>query len=133
MGHRRSEKRRGSYAVELAILLPLLIFLLVIAIDFARVFYYSQIVQNCARNGAAYASDPQAPAYALYSSVQQAALADATNLSPHPTVTSTTSTNASGTSFVAVTATWQFNTITGFPGVPQQVSLSRTVTMQMAP
>ncbi len=133
MRRRGTNKRQGTYAVELAILLPLLIFLFAITVDFSRVFYYCQIIENCARNGAVYASDPLAPAYSLYSSVQQAALADAASLSPQPTVTSTTGTDASGNAYVAVTVTWAFNTIMGFPGIPEQVSLSRTVQMRMAP
>ena len=50
----------------MALLLPLLVFLYVIGVDFARVFYYSQVIENAARNGALYASDPKAPAYNLY-------------------------------------------------------------------
>jgi Flp pilus assembly protein TadG len=125
--------RRGAAAAELALLLPLLAFLFVITVDFARVFYFSQVVENCARQGALYASDPKAPAANLYTSVQQAALADATNLNPQPTVTSTNGTDGAGNAYVAVTVTWPFHTITGFPGVPNNVTLSSTVQMRRAP
>ena len=133
MRKRASHLRRGSAAVELAVLLPFLAFLFVIAVDFARVFYFSQVIENCARQGALYASDPKAPANNLYSSVQQAALADAPGLSPQPTVTSTSGTDGAGNAYVAVTVTWDFQTITGFPGVPHSVNLSRTVQMRKAP
>ena len=52
-------KRSGAAALELAILLPLLIFLFIIGIDYARVFYSTVTITNCARNGAIYGSlDP---------------------------------------------------------------------------
>jgi hypothetical protein len=52
--------RPGAAAVEFAVLLPFLAFLFIIAIDWARVFYYSVTCLNCARNGALWASDPVA-------------------------------------------------------------------------
>jgi Flp pilus assembly protein TadG len=126
------EPRRGAAAVELAVLLPLIVFLFLVATDFARIFYFSQVIQNCAINGAEYLSDPKAPAFNLYSSVTQAALADATNLNPQPTVTSATGTDSAGNSYVSVTVTWQFQTVTNFLCVPS-VNLSRTVQMRAAP
>jgi len=117
--------------------LPLLTFLLVIGVDFARVFYYSQIVENAARNGAYWASDPKAPAYSVYANVTAAALADAGDLSPAPTVslplktgTTYTGTDASGNPYVQVTVSWTFDTITGYVGVPKTVTLQRTVQMR---
>src|SRR4051812_16370068 len=56
----RRATRPGAAALELALLLPFLAFLFVIAIDWSRVFYYSLVVDNCARNGAVYSSDPYA-------------------------------------------------------------------------
>jgi len=130
----RFTSRFGAAAVELAVLLPFLAFLFVITIDFARIFYYSQVVENCARKGALYASDPKAPAYNLYANVQQAALGpDSTGLNPQPTVTSSNGTDAAGNPYVSVTVSWTFSTITHFPGVPNSVTLARTVQMRTAP
>ena len=133
--HRRAccTSRPGTAAVELAVLLPFLAFMFVLAVDWARIFYFSQVVENCARQGALYASDSKAPANNLYASVQAAALADASNLSPQPTVTSATGTDAAGNAYVTVTVTWTFQTITRFPGVPSIVNLTRTVQMRLAP
>jgi len=126
--------RPGAAAVELAVLLPFLAFLFVITVDWARIFYFSQVIENCARKGALYASDPKAPSYNLYTSVQQAALGpDSTGLNPQPTVTSTNGTDAAGNPYVSVTVTWTFSTITHFPGVPSSVTLTRTVQMRAAP
>ena len=68
------QPRRGATVVELAVLLPLLVFVFVIAVDFARVFYYSLTLTNCARAGAMYASDPTTSAESPFASTQAAAL-----------------------------------------------------------
>ena len=134
MRNRANAVRRAAASVELAILLPFIAFLFVIAVDFARIFYYSQVIENCARKGALYASDAKAPAAQLYANVTQAALGpDSTNFSPQPTVTSSSGTDAAGNGYVSVTVTWQFQTLTNFPGVPNTVTLSRTVQMRSAP
>src|SRR5204863_18342 len=52
--------RRGVAVVELAVLLPLLVMIFLITVDFARVFYFSLTLTNCARAGALYACDPVA-------------------------------------------------------------------------
>lgn len=125
---RRLPARAGVAAVELAIVLPLIMFLLLAATDFARVFYYSITVTNCARNGALHACDPVTASQSPFKSTQDAALADATNLSG-ATVTSTTSTEGSST-YVEVTVNYTFQTITHYPGIPTSVALSRTVRMR---
>jgi Flp pilus assembly protein TadG len=133
MRYRAHFDRKAVAAVELTVLLPFLAFLFVIAVDFARIFYYSQIVENCARQGALYESDPKAPAANLYTSVSDAALADASDLNPKPTVTSATGKDTAGNAYVTVTVTWQFQTITNFPAVPTNMTISRTVQMRAAP
>ena len=129
----RPTRRRGVAAVELALLLPLLAFIFVVGTDFARIFYVSLTLTNCARSGALYASDPSVADESPYTSVQHAALVDATDLSPPPVVTSTTGVDAAGVAYVQVTATAVFSTITNFPGVPQQLEVRRSVRMTMAP
>ena len=42
--------------MELAVLLPFLLFIFVAAVDFGRIFYYEVAVTNCARSGALYGS-----------------------------------------------------------------------------
>ena len=124
-----SRKRHGVAVVELAVLLPLLVFLFLLAIDFARVFYFSVTLTNCARAGAFYASDPTTADESPFASAEAAALADATNLTPQPTISSTSGTDSLGRRYVSVTANYSFQTITGFPGIPNVVPLQRTVTM----
>jgi Flp pilus assembly protein TadG len=117
---------------ELAVLLPLLVLLFVITVDFARVYYFSLTLQNCARAGALYASDPQVADESPFASTEEAALADATNLTPQPTITQTSGVDESGRSYVEVTAAYTFQGLTGFPGIPKQVDLTRSVRMYTA-
>ena len=125
-------RRSATAVVELAVLLPFLIMLFLVAVDFARVFYFSLTLTNCARAGALYASDPVAAVESPFPDVQSAALADATNISPQPTITSSNGVDASGRAYVAVTANYSFNTVTKFPVIPSQVQLTRTVKMFVA-
>ena len=84
-GRGRSENRpprRGMAAVELAFLLPLLVFACMAAVDFARVVYAMVSLQNCARNGALY-EFYKAAGYQLpqgWTSLTTAVQADAGNL-----------------------------------------------------
>ena len=125
----RFRTREGAAVVELAVMLPLLVFLFVIAVDFARVYYFSLTLTNCARAGALYASDPATADESAFDSYEDAALADATNLNPPPELYKTSGMDASGRSYVEVTATYTFSTVTVFPGVPSEMNLSRSVRM----
>jgi Flp pilus assembly protein TadG len=137
---RNRNARRGASAAELAIVLPLLLFILVIAADFARLYYYSITITSCARQGAINYYDPNNPYFSTLSPYntpgpvyQQAALADGTNLSPTPVVSTTSGTDAGGNPYVEVTVSGTFSTVTGYPGIPRTVNLSRTVRMRQPP
>jgi Flp pilus assembly protein TadG len=127
--YRTRGSRRGAATAELAILLPFLAFLFVVAIDFCRVFYVSLTLVNCARNGALYLADPLTASESPYADYTAAALADAGNLSPAPTVTSASGTDVNGDPYVEVTVAFTFQTFTNYPGVPSTLNLTRTVHM----
>jgi Flp pilus assembly protein TadG len=124
--------RRGTAVVELAVLLPLLVMLFLVTVDFARVYYFSLTLENCARNGALYACDPAGMVESPFVNVSQAALSDAKNLSPQPTITQTSGTDMAGRAYVEVTASYTFATMTKFPIIPSNVQLTRTVRMFVA-
>jgi len=135
----RGGRRRGAAAAELAVLLPWLVFVVIVAIDFCRLFFHYSIITNAARNGALWASDPLAngtvPSQSPYATVQDAALADANNLNPALTaanVTSSTETDKQGNATVRVTVQYQFNMMSTYLGF-SNVNLSRTVWMRVAP
>jgi Flp pilus assembly protein TadG len=133
------DRRCGTAAVELVLLLPFLAMLFLFTVDFSRLYYHYSIVTNCARNGALYASDPTAAPESPYYNVDptqaitNAALADASNLSPQPTVSSTNGVDANGNPYVEVTVSYSFATICDYPGLPNPISLSRTVQMRVVP
>jgi Flp pilus assembly protein TadG len=130
---RTGQGRPGAATVELAILLPLLAFLFIVAVDYCRVFHFSQIVSNCARNGAMYGCDPYGAAQSPYSSVEEAARADApASIRSQLTVTSSTQTVNGNQEFV-VTVSYPFTTLTRYIGIPQTVTLTRTVRVPIAP
>ena len=124
--------RPGVAATELALLLPFLCFLFVVAVDFSRIFYYDLTVANCARNGGLYAL--QDPTKALDTAgITNAAQQDAGNLNlTQLTVSSKTDSPTTPTT-VSVTVTYPFNTITNYPGIPSTWTLSRTLTMKVSP
>lgn len=146
---RRKGKRRATATVELAFLAPFLCWLFVVAVDYARLFYDAVTLENCARNGAYYASNYPNNDYVYnniygYSNLNDAVLSDASNLSPAPTYTVGYSSSSSGPftqslppanggGYVQVTVNWTFHSITNYPGVPSTVSLSRSSIMQVAP
>ena len=135
----RGGRRRGGAAAELVVVAPLLFFVLIVAIDFCRLFFDYAIITNAARNGALWASDQHAngmvpnsmvpPSWSPYATVQDAALADANNLSSTPTVLPPTyGTDGQGDPTASVTVQYQFNMISTYLGF-SNVNLSRQVTM----
>lgn len=129
-------RRPGVAAVELAFLLPFLLFLFVITVDFGRAFYFSMTVATCARNGALWQSDPYARAESPYKTLKDAAMADASNLNDptnQPKIVSTTGTDSTGNEYVEVTVTYQFKSISRFPLLPSSMNITRTAKMPVAP
>ena len=153
--------RPAAAAVELAVLLPFLVFLAAIGTDWARLLYHTISIETCARSGALALSDQVAwyqvpensnkstpypagfvaagtPALTTGPGSQQsvldaAARAEDPGLSGDATVVATRTTDSTGTSVVTVTVTRTFTTITRFPGVPSAQTLSRGVTMRIFP
>src|SRR5262249_30722658 len=104
------------------------------------IFYYSLTLENAARNGAYYASNY--PGIYAYTTAADVVTADVSNLSPAPTVEIRYSTVADGpfesaapipNGYVQVQVTWNFKSITRFPGVPSNTTLVRKCRMKVAP
>jgi Flp pilus assembly protein TadG len=128
----KRSRETGVAAVEMAMVLPFLMFTFMATVDFARAFYCSVVVTGCARNGAAYARlskyDPASP----YASLEAAALADAGDMTPKPTVTSATGVDAGGNSYADVTVSYPFKTMISWPGISNSFDVVRTVRTQKA-
>jgi Flp pilus assembly protein TadG len=129
----RTSRRRAVAAVELAIVLPFLAFMFVVAVDFCRVFYFTQIVTTGARNGALYLSDPNGPNQSPYATLDEAAKADAdSSITSQFLVTKTPGTDTVGP-YTVVTVTYSFASITKFPGIPTTFTISRSAMARPAP
>ena len=129
--HKGEAPRRGVAAVEMAVLLPLLFFILLAVVDFARVFHYSTTLDDCARAGALYASEvaDRSSDLSVAAAARQAALADGASLNPPLTAEQVEVSVADGTA--SVTVHYQFRSITNFPGIPSTFDLTRTVHMNV--
>jgi Flp pilus assembly protein TadG len=128
----RPIRRTGAAAVELALLLPLLAILFVMAVDYSRVFYFTMTVTNCARSGALYGS--QNPAQAIdQTAIAAAAVMDAGNLDAQSLVVTSATDSATNPTYVIVTVNYPFSTISNFPGVTRTTSISRSVRMTVTP
>lgn len=124
--------RSGAVAVELAILLPLLMFMAVIGVDYARVFSRTLILETASRNACLYACQDSDKAVDTVG-IKAVAEKDMTDVSPTPTVVSSVYTGADGFQYVKVTVSMTFTTVTDFPGVPRNSNLSRSTEMRVCP
>ena len=128
--HRRARHaRRGIAAVELASLLPVILFLTLASIDFSRVVYALVTLQNCARNGALYEFNSAAGYGSTYTSLTQAVTADSGGLTlGTPTAYAPGYNN---NNYVTVTVSCQFSLIS-IPSVGGLPALSGTMTLSQS-
>jgi Flp pilus assembly protein TadG len=126
-------KRPGVAAAELAILLPFLSFLLVVAVDYCRIFYYTQTLHNCAYSGALYASGTAQTSSTVTSTAAatQAAVAEGTTMNPplQPKNVAVSFNQQTTT----VTVQYEYQMLTPFLGDGGKVTITRQVTMGLAP
>jgi Flp pilus assembly protein TadG len=134
----------GQSAVEFAIIAPVLLVLLVVASDFARLFFMSIDLNNVARAGAQYGSQTVITAADLAgmrtaattagASITGLAVASsqctctASSTIPACAASYNCSTNPKAT-YVDVSATATFKTITNYPGIPSSIPLTATAIM----
>ena len=127
--------RRGVAATELALLCPFLAFMMVVAIDYCRVFHLTQTVESSAQNAALYAAgvssaDPDTFTSQL-AAAQQVALDEGSRLSP-PLSASNVSVSVKN-NIATATVTYQFTTITRIPGFPSTMTVTRTADVPLVP
>lgn len=126
----------GQSLVEFAVILPVLLLLVMGAIDFGRVYFAYVSVTNGARNGAEYASHgPDAAADTA--SIREVVLADTSDLlntsETNPEVTVSTGADSYGGLYADVTVGYTYNTIFPWPGLPDSIDLARTVRARIMP
>jgi Flp pilus assembly protein TadG len=142
---RSSEK--GSAFVELALFTPVLLVMLVGALDFARVYYADITLANAAEVGALYGSR-SVSASSDTSGMQTAAINDGKDLTSLTAVaTNYCACGASGAAqtcpatsctvanpahrYVKVQTTYTFNTLFPIPGIPATVPMTRTAVIRV--
>ncbi len=129
---RRLCRRVGAATVEFAVVLPLLLLLFVLTVDFARIFYLSITLTNCAEGGALYGCADPVKANDT-TGIKTAALKDAANLnSSSVTVTSSTD-SATSPTYVDVTVSYPFQSVTGLIGVLNSFTVSHKTRMKVSP
>jgi len=116
----------------MALLLPFICFVFVIGVDYARIFYFSLTVSNCARNGALYGSQDTAHAIDT-AGIKTAAQIDGGSLTLASLNVSSATDSSTSPTYVDVTVTYPFSTLSNFPGVTKTTTLSRTVRMLVVP
>ncbi len=124
--------RHGAAIAELAFALPILLVVFAFTIDFGRVYYYTQIVADCARNGAMFASHIDLREHSAFETAEEAALAGTTNLTPQPTVTTQIVQDATGRDMAVVTVKYTFQRM--FPlFVKRELPIESTCSMRVFP
>jgi Flp pilus assembly protein TadG len=135
--HRTRQARPGAAAAELAALLPVLMMVVLGCVDFGRFASLYIALTNAARAGAGLGCmHPNTPATnsAWQAQVTQAVAAE---MSQDPgfdstkfSATALSVTESSGMWRVEVSATYSFTTLVSWPGIPSNVTLSRTVVLR---
>jgi Flp pilus assembly protein TadG len=132
--------RRGVEAVELAFVAPFLALLFVITVDFARVFYYQQTINDCSRNAALFGANlrsyQETGWVSSYTDATSVALADGAALNPPLNSSQVGVVNGKGSDGnpnVTVTISYPFTTVTQFPGFDSTFNLTATTKMRVAP
>ena len=127
-----ADGRKAVAVVELALVLPLLLILFVIAVDFSRVFYNAQVITDCARTAALFASNPDLSDKIAYEDATELALQCAQDLKPLPTVTISRGQDSLSQEYVEAVVTQQFEL--SFPVMLQRTFLiTRTARARLHP
>ncbi len=129
-----SDNRRASAAVELAVLLPFLGLMFTAALDFARVYYATQTLEQCASAGAMYAIGTAwtSASTGRTQAAQNAAVANGGSLSPALQPENVTvATDAAGNA--TVTAAYDFALLTPILSPSGRLHLRRSATVNKAP
>jgi Flp pilus assembly protein TadG len=125
------ERHRGQSLVELALVTPVLLLLILITADSARVFSAHLTIGNAAREGASFGSR------SLDNAVDDALIEEAVHeesgaiFGQLPDVQSQLIEDAYGYDAVRVTVTYTFEPLFTVPGLPSQIELERAAQMRV--
>jgi Flp pilus assembly protein TadG len=126
---------RGQSLAELALVTPVILLLVLGAVDFGRAYFAHVSVTNAARNGADYAAqnDSAAADTAGIREVVMWEMSELVNTSgTNPEVTVATGTDTQDGDYAEVTVTYEFSTLVPWPGLPDSIDVARTVRSKVA-
>jgi hypothetical protein len=142
MRQRPAHARRAAAATELAITLPFIVLLFMVAVDYCRVYYYTQTLQNAAYSAALYGSGNAQPlidtpvttaaglATVRAAAAAQAAITEASSLNPPLTTQNVQLTISNGVA--TATVTYACPMLTPVLGTSGTVTLTRQAVMTVA-
>lgn len=117
--------------VELALITPVLLILILVTVDGARVFSAHIAIGNAAREGANYASRSY-DASENTALIEEAVFEESGAIfGQFPTVTSQVVVDDFGYDAVRVTVTYEFRTLFNLPGLPGTIDLQRSAQMRI--
>jgi Flp pilus assembly protein TadG len=130
-GRRRGARRRGAVAAEFALLLPVLMLIVLICVDFGRCMYTFIAVRNSAEAGASFAiMNPyiKSTQAAWEAEIQDTARKEMDGQTGYTSANLTTATTVTieetGLRRIRVVATYNpFRTIVAWPGIPREIPL----------
>jgi Flp pilus assembly protein TadG len=122
--------RGGQAIVELALMLPLLVFGLIGGADLARAYSAQIAIQNAARAGAEAAVLGVAPTDAAITAYVRDELTGVPGLVSSAATVTVTNSTAGAVTYVSVRVTYVWSTLVAWPLVPNQVTFDRSTTMR---
>lgn len=123
----------GQSIVEIALSVPVLLVLLIGALDGARALLATVVLTSAAMAGAQHGalSSANAADSAGIAGVVREEAASIGATSTNPTVATSTGTDAYGEKYVSVTATFTWTSLVAYPGLPSSVLITRSATLQV--
>jgi Flp pilus assembly protein TadG len=133
-GNRRRDRQRGVAAVEFALVLPLLLVVVLGAIDWGWYFFIDQLVTNAAREGARAGTllppRPTSTPGQAEDAAEGAGLAYLKRVSLSETGVAATMTTVDGTDAISVTITYPVGSLTGFLSAVMPANAVATAVMR---
>lgn len=104
-------KRHAAAAIELALVLPILLTVFVASVDFARVFYNTQMITDCAHTTALFAANPDLADKTAFEAAAEIGQRCVQELNPPPRIEIVNHTEDEAYPYVEVTVTQAFTLV----------------------
>lgn len=129
---RKRTLRTAAAAVELALVLPFLLTVFVASVDFARAFYNTQVITDCARTAALFLANPDLAEKTVLKSEAELVAQCFKDLTPKPTIVIARGVDKESHAYVEVTISQDFALICPLIFKPKY-NLTRTARARLYP